>query len=578
MLATTYPIGDGDVSVVAGARGSLGKRYRQLLILLAVAAVLPMMIYGSIETWLRTDAERRALDAANLEEAQRLALVIDNELMAEIHALDVLSLSRDLDSDDLQDFYALARRAHFDNALWRAVILVDPHDGRILLNTLFPLGSPYVPINDRRSFQRVLETHSAVIGVPTGPALVRGTTRMHPAFVPLRVPVMRGNEVYYVLSASMAPDRLRALLWNAMPPGLGGESYLVDPEGHIVSRNRSPSRFARWAPEAVRAALPQHEGVYRGAADGQREVFAFATAPFSHWSVHLGIPTAEYDARMRRPLWLSIAGMVLAGVLALSFIAMIWREIKHQHRAESALQNARRIEAIGQLTAGVAHDFNTLLSTVIGNLWLIKTRIAKSEAPSVAGPIEDAVKAAEHGAQLTQHLLSFASKQMLRPEPVDLNATLQGLEGLIHQSVSENIRVRFELREGGCWTIADPNELSLSILNLVTNARDAMPDGGILTLATEYTDLRPGEHVDHLRPGRYALIVVTDTGVGMSEAVIARAFEPFFTTKEVGKGTGLGLSQVYGTARQSHGTVQLISREGQGCRAEIWLPQCDAPQ
>jgi signal transduction histidine kinase len=573
MPAIFDPVSGGAVSGIVGPRGSLGQRYWRLLILLAAAAVLPMVVYGSVQTWLRADAERRALDASNLEEAQRLALVVDNELMAELNALRVLSLSHELDVDDLRDFYDLARRAHFQNELWRSVILIDPHNNHILLNTLWPVGPPYPTVNDPATVQKVVATHTAVIGAPTGPGPVPGTARMHPAFVPLRVPVTRRNEVHYVLSASMAPDRVRALLWNVMPPGLGGDSFLVDPEGRIVARNRSPGRFAEWAPDVLRAALPQHDGIYRGATpDGRQQVFVFATAPFSHWSVHLGIPLEEYDAPLRRSFWLSVAGIVVGGVLALGLVAMIWRDINRQRRDESVLQRALRMEAIGQLTAGVAHDFNNLLCTVIGNLELIKARSAGIEALSVARNIEEALKAAEHGAELTQQLLSFGRKQMLHPEPFDLNAALRSLEGLVHKSVGENTHVELQLCEGECPAVVDPKELSLSVLNLVTNARDAMPDGGMLTLATQCIDLHPGERVDDLRPGRYAMLAVTDTGVGMSEKVITHAFEPFFTTKEVGKGTGLGLSQVYGVVRQSGGTVCLSSKEGQGCRVEVWLP------
>jgi signal transduction histidine kinase len=550
----------------------MGRR-RRLLVALAAAAVLPMVVYGSVQTWLRADAERRALDASNLQEAHRLALAVDNELMAEINTLRILSLSHELDVDDLAGFYDLARRAHFENELWRSLIIIDPRNDKILLNTLWPIGLPYPVVDDPVTVQKVIETHTAVIGAPTGPGPVLGTPRIHPAFVPVRVPVMRRGEVHFVLSASMAPDRLRGFLRNAMPPGLGGDSYLVDPEGHIVARNRSPEGFAEWAPDVLRAALPRHEGIYRGTtADGQQQVFAFATAPFSHWSVHLGVPVEERDAPLRQSFWLSVAGAVLSGALALGLIAMVWREINRQHRHEAALQSARRLEAVGQLTAGVAHDFNNLLCTVIGNLELIQARTARMEAPSIVRNIEEALKAAERGVNLTQQLLSFAREQTLHAEPVDMNSTLRGLEALVHQSVGEDIEVQFELCEGGCRAVVDTKEFSLSIVNLVTNARDAMPHGGTLTLSTRYTDLHPGERVDDLRPGRYAVFAVTDTGVGMSQKVMERAFEPFFTTKEIGRGTGLGLSQVYGIARQSGGTVRLRSKEGQGCRVEVWLP------
>ena len=472
----------------AGRRSSPGRRYRRLLISLAAAAVVPMVVYGSVQGWLRANAERRALDATNLEEAQRLALLVDNELMAELNGLRMLSLSHELDTDNLGGFYDLARRAHFENELWRSVIVIDPNTNEILLNTRFPIGSPYQPVQDPETVREVFEQHNAVIGAPTGPGFVPGTNRMHPAFVPLRVPVLRGDEMHYVLSASMSPDQLRALLWNVSPPGLGGDSYLLDPYGHIVARNRSPGQFAELAPETLRAEIPKREGIYRGSVDGQAEVFAFATAPFCHWSVHLGIPIREYNAPYRRSFLISTSGIVAGGALALGLIAMIWREIRRQRREENTLQHALRIEAIGRLTAGVAHDFNNLLCTVIGNLDLIKMRVAGNEV--LSQNIEAAIRAASHCAELIKQLLSFGRKQTLNPEPVEMNSAVRSAEGLIHQSIGENIHINLQLCEGGCPALVDPNELSLSVLNLITNARDAMPEGGTLTLRTRCVDLR----------------------------------------------------------------------------------------
>ena len=549
--------------------GTLGQRYRRLLISLAVAAVVPMVIYGSVQTWLRADAERRAVDATNIEEAQRLALRVDNELMAELNALRILSLSHELDTDDLEDFYDLARRAHFENGLWGSVIVIDPNTDKILLNTLFPMGPPYPLVQDPETVREVKEKHNAVVGAPTGAGLVSGTTRMHPSFVPLRVPVLRGEDMHYVLSASMSPDQLRELLWNASPPGLGGDSYLVDPEGRIVARNHSPGEFAELAPDVVRAAISQHEGIYRGLADGKEQVFAFATAPFCHWSVHLGIPVVEYNAPLRKSLFLGIVGLVFGGALVLVLIVWICREIRRLRRAEAALQNTLRMEAIGQLTAGVAHDFNNLLCTIIGNLDLIKLRLVGSE---LSRNIASALRAAAHAAEITQQLLTYGRRRELCSEPVEINSAVRSAESLIHQSVGDNIRIEFQLCNGGSLALTDPKELSLSILNLIANARDAMPDGGTLTLATRCVTLRPAERVDGLQTGHYVVLTVADTGIGMSEEIMMRAFEPFFTTKEFGKGTGLGLSQVYGIARQSVGTVRLQSTQGQGSKVEMWLP------
>ena len=549
------------------------RRYHRLLILLAVAAVLPMAIYGSMQTWLRAEAERNALDANNIQQAQTLALRVDNQLMAEINALRMLSLSPELQIDNLSDFWDLARRAHFENNLWRSVIIIDPKTDEIVLNTLFPFGKPPYPSTDPQTIIKVVETHSVVIGKPTAPALVPGTNRMHPGFVPLRVPVMRYEEVHYILSASMAPDELRKLLWNTMPPGLGGDSYLLDEDGDIVARNRSPQQFAEWAPDPLRTVLPHQQGTYHGVgSDGREQVFAFASAPFSHWSVHLGIPIDQYNALLRRSFWFSVVGMFFSALLALGLITMIWREIIRERREQTAMQNARRMEAIGQLTAGVAHDFNNLLNTIIGNLEIIQSRVVGTSL-CISHNIMDALKAAEHGAKLIQQLLSFARKQVLHPEPVDMNTELFNIEGMIRQTaVDKNILVHFDLCNDRCPVMVDPRELGISVLNLVANARDAIPDGGRLTIKTECRDVTPADTINGLQPGHYAVLTVADTGIGMSEEVMARAFEPFFTTKAIGKGTGLGLSQVYGIVKQSGGTVLLKSRKDEGSQVSIWLP------
>jgi len=371
----------------------------------------------------------------------------------------------------------------------------------------------------------------------------------------------------------MAPDELRKLLWNTMPPGLGGDSYLLDEDGDIVARNRSPQQFAEWAPDPLRTVLPHQQGTYHGVgSDGREQVFAFASAPFSHWSVHLGIPIDQYNALLRRSFWFSVVGMFFSALLALGLITMIWREIIRERREQTAMQNARRMEAIGQLTAGVAHDFNNLLTTIIGNLEIIHSRVVGTSL-CISHNIRDALKAAEHGAKLIQQLLSFARKQVLHPEPVDMNTELFNIEGMIRQTaVDKNILVHFDLCNERCPVMVDPRELGISVLNLVANARDAIPDGGRLTIKTECRDVTPADTINGLQPGHYAVLTVADTGIGMSEEVMARAFEPFFTTKAIGKGTGLGLSQVYGIVKQSGGTVLLKSRKDEGSQVSIWLP------
>ena len=242
--------------------------------------------------------------------------------------------------------------------------------------------------------------------------------------------------------------------------------------------------------------------------------------------------------------------------------------------AQEALRQSQKMEAVGQLTGGIAHDFNNMLAVVIGSLELLGRRLAGGDARAQRY-VDSASEAARRASLLTQRLLAFSRQQPLVPEAIDINKLVSGMSDLLRHSIGADIRLEAVLA-GGLWrTHADPNQLENVILNLAVNARDAMPEGGRLTLETQnahlderYTAAHPG-----IASGQYVLLAVTDTGTGMPPAVIAKAFDPFFTTKEIGKGTGLGLSQVYGFVRQSGGHVKIYSELGQGTSIKIYLPR-----
>jgi len=233
-------------------------------------------------------------------------------------------------------------------------------------------------------------------------------------------------------------------------------------------------------------------------------------------------------------------------------------EIEQRQRAEAALVQSQKMEAIGQLTGGLAHDFNNLLTAVVGNLDLIRMRATD---PRIARQAEHAFKAAERGSKLTAQLLAFSRTQKLATVPVDLNDLITGMGQLVNQTLGAEIAVETDLAQGLPHALADANQLELAILNLSINARDAMPNGGTLTIST-----RP-DSFDKER----VIVCVADTGTGMPPEVVARAFDPFFTTKPPGKGTGLGLSQVYGIVRQIGGDVMIDTAQGKGTRINIAL-------
>jgi signal transduction histidine kinase/ActR/RegA family two-component response regulator len=248
-------------------------------------------------------------------------------------------------------------------------------------------------------------------------------------------------------------------------------------------------------------------------------------------------------------------------------------EIAERELTESALRQAQKMEALGQLTGGVAHDFNNLLMAMIGNLELLRNRV-KDER--LVRWTDNAMAAANRGARLVKQLLAFSRKQHLQPQPVAINDLMSDIEELISRTLGAGI-VLDVVRDPGLWrATVDPNQLEMVILNLAINARDAMPNGGKLTIETKNLEAAPG-NMSELAPGSYVGIAVSDTGHGMSQEIMARAFDPFFTTKPPGRGTGLGLSQVYGFARQSGGAVRIDSAPGRGTTVQIMLPRASEP-
>ncbi|PSC05129.1 sensor histidine kinase [Alsobacter soli] len=254
--------------------------------------------------------------------------------------------------------------------------------------------------------------------------------------------------------------------------------------------------------------------------------------------------------------------------------AKVTRDITERKQAQDALEQARealaqsqKMEAVGQLTGGVAHDFNNLLMAVLGSLDLLRKRLPPD--PKITRLLDNAIQGAERGAALTQRMLAFARRQDLKPSSVDLPDLVNGMSDLLNRSIGPTTRIETRFPLGLPPALVDANQLELALLNLVVNARDAMAEGGLITIGGR-EEIADGS--GRLAAGRYVCLSVMDTGHGMDEATLARAQEPFFTTKGVGKGTGLGLSMVHGMAEQSQGRLVLTSRPDVGTTAEIWLP------
>jgi signal transduction histidine kinase len=249
-------------------------------------------------------------------------------------------------------------------------------------------------------------------------------------------------------------------------------------------------------------------------------------------------------------------------------------QIAQREQVEDQLRQSQKMESLGQLTGGIAHDFNNMLGVIMGAHDLISRRIKKGDF-GIQRFLDAAINATERAAILTQRLLAFARQQPLEPQPLDANKMIVNMSDLLQSTLGENIQIE-TVRAAGLWTVhADAQQLESAILNIAINARDAMPDGGKLTIETanSYLDEAYCRQIPEIELGQFVLAAITDTGTGMPPEVVARVFDPFFTTKPTGKGTGLGLSQVYGFVKQSKGHIKIYSEANAGTTVKIYLPR-----
>jgi PAS domain S-box-containing protein len=344
---------------------------------------------------------------------------------------------------------------------------------------------------------------------------------------------------------------------------------LLDPDGTVLELNRTS---APWRDPDPRKAIgmklwdaptmkayPQHIATMkRGIATAARGELFSAEVKMERE----GVPTAYLDVGVQ-PVK-DEAGKVV-------YLLFEARDITELKAAQEQLRQSQKMEALGQLTGGIAHDFNNLLTVVVGGLDLIARQVKDERLQRYAA---NALTAAERGARLTAQLLAFSRVQKLEVKPTFLAPLIEGMRPLLRNVLGATIEKRFELDETMVPIMADPTQLELAVLNLAINARDAMPDGGVLTLCTTSRTIA---NDPELEDGDYVELAVSDTGIGMDAEVKSRAFEPFFTTKEVGKGTGLGLSMVYGVARQSGGTARIDSESGEGTTVRLYFRRAEEP-
>jgi signal transduction histidine kinase/ActR/RegA family two-component response regulator len=539
--------------------------FRRSLVALAVAAILPTVLFSAVGLFYFLRAARAQVETATLARSEAVIDMCDTALRGDLRVLNVLSTSVFFESERWREFDPRVKRVLDANPHWVAIRIFDVAAGTEIIDTLHPAG---IPVGAPITGTATMETMRHM----TGP-LIGGVQIESEPVVYLYAPVMRDGHARYVVAAAVRTQPFQDLLMSQVSPHT--VAAIVDARSNFIARSVNyAQRVGRPATSFVSGALrASTHGLYRGTTyEGFRNYTAFYVSPRSGWSAHIAVASTLID----RPTMLSFVVAGIAGlggvVLAAILVTLVLRDMAERRRADEALRQSQKMEAIGQLTGGIAHDFNNLLTAVIGNLDMIRSRCGSNER--LQRLADNALEAARRGAKLTSQLLAFSRSQRMQLTSVDLDALLSGMTALLTQSLGPAVRLRIDVSRHARFVISDSNQLELALLNLAVNARDAMPDGGELSISSQPAidlDLRD------LPRRAYVEVRVRDTGVGMEAAIRARAVEPFFTTKQVGHGTGLGLSQVYGTAHESGGKLFIDSSPGAGTTIRLVLPLADAP-
>jgi PAS domain S-box-containing protein len=347
--------------------------------------------------------------------------------------------------------------------------------------------------------------------------------------------------------------------------------YMLTPDGKVGSWNAGAERIKGYAPNEI---IGQHFSRFYTEEDREKGM------------PQIALETAAREGRFEKEGWRVRkdgtrfwANVVIDAIRdpsgALLGFGKITRDITERRenalaleRTREALYQSQKMEAVGQLTGGIAHDFNNLLTAILGSLELARKRVASD--PVASRLIDNAVRGAQRGAALTQRMLAFSRRQELKLEPTDIPALVRGMSELLERSLGPSVMIETRFPLGLDRVMIDASQLEMALLNLSVNARDAMPEGGVIILAAHPLRIIAAE--GGLAPGSYICLSLSDNGEGMDDATVAHAIEPFFTTKGVGKGTGLGLSMVHGFAEQSGGRLTLKSRKGTGTTVELCLP------
>ncbi len=568
--------------------------------LLAMAILLPLLLFG-LAAWRNYDD----VLAATRSRVEKGALIVREHSLKvfETHGLVIDDINERLERLEWSNPIQVAALHELLLRLAKlpqiATIVIVDREGR-LLDSNRKSGEDPVYYRDRDWFQALKERDLGLYVSQPYPGRMSGLPIFNIA-ARIHSGDNRGFEGIIAVSVDRAYFEN---FFHSISPDPGADYFvlLAREDGKVLARypgETQPELADTVQPEA--APKQDQDGTYmtRSTVDGIDRIYSYYRIGNHPVFVTFGITLGSALQAWRHNL---IAYGVVAGLAALALLALSrmaireaarertastkWQEtahrleleIEHRARAELALVQAQKMEAIGQLTGGIAHDFNNMLTAVIGNLEMILRRVAGGSDAKLQRWAELGLMAAERAAGLTQRLLVFARRQSLESKAIDVNDLIAGMIELLRTTAGEAIAISIKTGSGLRSALADPHQLESALLNLAINARDAMPNGGLLTIETANSDqpLAKLAGEDDLPTGPFVTISVTDDGEGMTQDVLDRVFEPFFTTKPVGTGTGLGLPQVYGFVRQSGGHVTISSEPGLGTSVKLYLPCADA--
>lgn len=599
-------------------------RIRSRLLLLALAILVPAFFGSAVAVWY-VFQEQQSLVRDHLRgTARALALALDKELATREAVLRTLAASPALPQGDLKAFHEHAQGV----AAQRDVAIILSEAGGVqLVNTRVPFGAP---------LPRMLPVEGEMRARYGSDVTLVSNLYMPPVGKPahsfaIQIPVLRdGKSAHFLTMGSYASQLQSVLQQHALPAEW--HATIIDRNGMVVARSKEPDKFVGTrVREELRAKLGAGEGLHEGSTLGGVPATAFfSRAPYSEWVFLIAVPQsvirgpAFRAAALMAGISLLLLGMAVAAALVvgrrtaqpieglrLSALRLgrnepvtpqdsgiaemdavnaamvqaserlrsanaeleqrVAQAMAAYERSQRALVQAQKLEALGRLTGGIAHDFNNVLQTLTTGLQAA-SRGAPEDLPKLLAACQRAVA---RGSKLARELMAFGRVQEVRVETVDLPRWLGRVQPLMAGVLPSNINFETDLGPQLWPVTADPVQLELALLNLLMNAREAMPRGGTAVLRVSNETLRTP--TAELEAGDYVALMLTDTGEGMTDDVIARAFDPFFTTKSVGKGSGMGLAQAYGFARQARGALALQSQPGVGTTAILHLPRATPP-